>query len=75
MTDSESASGGRPTAVSTEELYEHLEGCEPYTVTELEGEFEAGRETIRNRLEELTEDGRLLKKKHSSRVTTYRIPH
>lgn len=61
---------GSPTP---EEVLETMTPQEPYVVSDLVGEFEdTNKSTIRNRLEYLTDEGQVRRKKHASQTVTYR---
>jgi Fic family protein len=73
MTDN---AGGRPMASPTpDELIEDLTPGEPYTIKELSNVYDTNHQTIRNRIETLLEEDAIIKKSHSERVTTYRLPN
>ena len=54
------------------QVLEFMELCEPYTVSDLEAQFEeASRWTIQRRLDTLVEAGKVSKKKHNKNRVTY----
>lgn len=57
-----------------EQVYDQMTPCEPYTVGDLEAQFEgASRWTIQRRLDTLVEDGQVAKKKHATNRVSYWI--
>lgn len=73
MAGSESNSVPRtPEEPTQSQVFDAMEPCEPYTVSDLRDEFpDASRWTIQRRLDALVDDGRLQKKKHTENRVSY----
>lgn len=64
-----------PEEPTPSQVYEQMNPCEPYTVSDLQDEFpDASRWTIQRRLDTLVDDGDLSKKKHTENRVSYWIP-
>jgi len=75
MTNSSSGSVPRqPEEPTPQQVLNEMCVCEPYTVQDLQQLFEdTSRWTIQRRLETLTEDGEIQRKKHSENRVSYWI--
>lgn len=64
----------KPEEPAPQQVYLAMDEGQPYTVKELCDEFpDASRWTVKDRLDQLVEDGFVQKKKHSKRRVTYWI--
>ena len=75
MTDDEYQNVPRkPEEPTPEMVFEEMEPCEPYSVTDLEEKFEdVSRWTIQRRLKTLNEEGVVNKKKHAENRVSWWI--
>lgn len=65
----------KPEEPTPQEVFDRMAVCEPYTVADLEDEWEdASRWTIQRRLDALVDEDRIQKKKHAKNRVTYWIP-
>lgn len=61
-----------PEKPTIDEVFGAMEPCKPYTVADLASEFAGvSRWTIQRRLDQLTEEGKIEKKKHAETRVTY----
>lgn len=75
MSDSDSNTVPRtPEEPTPEQVLEHMQPCEPYTVSDLQDAFEdVSRWTLKRRLDTLVEGGEVNKKKHAENRVTFWI--
>lgn len=63
-----------PDEPTPQQVFDEMNLCEPYTVSDLVDEFpDASRWTVQRRLDTLVEDGLLQKKKHTENRVSYWI--
>lgn len=64
----------QPEEPAPQQVYLAMDEGVPYTASELATEWDVTRYTVKDRLEQLHEDGFIERKKHGKRTVTYWVP-